>query len=171
MEPYSTDGMEEAKAFLRALATTGLSSVHGNFESEDDLMAAARRDGYRASLQSWREAVKILVVDKCASSDPYRALRSPIESHPARLREWVYEVCDYEGDPAWSRDQDYRERVEHLLSMAGRRPATGIIQQLTEEQLNGVGWLPNPFGLWTAVGNTSSRKLINWSKIRSMNGW
>ena len=165
----SSEGRKDAKAFLHDLTTRGLAQLVGKIETGDDLMAAAMHRGYTISLQGWCDAVRALVIEPYMSSDPLSALRSPTKSHSAPLREWVYEVCDHEGDSAWSRDEDYCARVEYILGTYGRKSDQVIQLHLSVEQLNGIGWLPDPFGLCTE--GEIARKLISWSKIKSLNGW
>ena len=151
-------------AFIRAISTGGdkVASL-GELDTESDLIDAAGRLGYAFSLQDWQSTVELLIYAYLEDSEDSELsmLQEPIESHSAALREWEYEVCDYEGDPTWSKEQDYRFRVDHLLEQLAYEPS--IFDYCDEGQLRGKGWLPFAFGLRTESG--FSNLVFSWRHI------
>ena len=57
----------------------------------------------------------------------------------------MFEVVDHEGDPAWTREEDYQSRVDHLLcQLVADRDYEA--DEFGDTQMAGEGWGVTPFG-------------------------
>jgi hypothetical protein len=120
---------------------------------------------YHFSSKQWQSAVADVVKEHFGPrrhEEIIRLLQEPISKHRENLREWVFEVVDYEGDPAWTPEEDYQHRVEHILPQLvadNGHEADG----LTDLQMAGKGWSLGPFGLHPEEPGTGMG--INWTEI------
>jgi len=171
-EPVMTDSPSSNPAvlFLTDLVSSDRGSrvwsgLSEGFLAESRLLEYAASVEYHFSSEQWQSAVADVVKEHFGPrrhEEIIRLLQEPTSKHRENLREWVFEVVDYEGDPAWTPEEDYQHRVEHILPQLvadSGYEADG----LTDLQMAGQGWGVMPFGLSTDGPGT--RTLISWTEI------
>ena len=131
----------------------------------------AHNYGYTFSLQDWESYVKEVIEGyKTKSTQEFRRtidlLSAPLENHCDGLKEYVFEICDYEGDPSWSKEEDYQYRVDYVIESLEDmvdESDQSLLSTCDQDQLEGKGWKINQLGLSCDTGH--SKRLISWDKI------
>lgn len=135
------------------------------------LVRTAESHGYSFVKEDWEWAVKKIIEahpdqQDNENCDVIECLKKPTKEHSDSLKEYVYEICDYEGDPDWDKEEDYRFRVEHVIATLQEQiedESAPLLLACTQEQLEGKGWVPNRFGISCCTGH--SWTTIKWSDV------
>ena len=141
------------------------SGLREGFLSESQLLEYAASLDYHFSSGEWQSAVSHIVEEYLGPKrheETIKLLQEPTSKHRENLREWVFEVVDHEGDPAWTPEEDYQYRVEHALrQLVADRGYEA--DEFSDLQMAGKGWGVMPLGLSTDGPGT--RTLIAWTEI------
>ena len=144
-----------------------------NYEKAVSTLVGAAEDvGFSFFKEDWEWVVKKIVETYLCQQERKNCsvielLKRPIKKHSDNLREYVYEICDYEGDPSWNKEEDYQFRVEYVIEALGDQMEDASVPMLcscSQEQIEGKGWLPNRFGISCCTGHFQTT--ISWSDIK-----
>lgn len=124
------------------------------------LVCTAESRGFPFLREDWERVIKKMIEaypDQQNREDRtvIELLKKPMEEHSVSLKESVYEICDYEGDPDWNEEEDYQFRVKYVIEALQKRlksDSVSLLRSCSQEQLEGKGWVPSRFGISCCTG-------------------
>ena len=136
------------------------------------LVRIAESHGFTFRKEDWERFVKKIIEayhDQRNNGDcnVIELLKKPTEEHSKDLKEYVFEICDHEGDPGWDKEEDYRFRVDYVIEALQDQmeddDSGSLLHSCSQEQLEGKGWVPGRFGISCCTG--CSWTTIQWSDV------
>jgi hypothetical protein len=137
------------------------------------LVRIAKSHGFTFLKEDWERVVKKIIEAypdqrNNRNCDIIELLRKPTKEHSKELKEYVFEICDYEGDPSWGKEKDYRFRVDYVIEALQNEmendDSGSLLHSCSQEQLDGKGWIPGGFGISCCTGHFQTT--INWRDIK-----
>lgn len=106
--------------------------------------------GFPFSKKEWESCIKEIICNYINNSKQenrkiIKLLKKPPNNHSEGLKKYVYEICDYGGDPEWNEKEDYYERVKYVIDVLQEQiedSSEYILSGCNQEQLQGKGWIP-----------------------------
>jgi hypothetical protein len=135
------------------------------------LVRIAESHGFSFLKKDWEWVVKKIIEGYPDQRDKgncsvIELLKKPTKEHSEDLKEYVYEICDHEGEPDWNKEEDYRFRVEYVIEALQDQmddDSGSLLHSCSQEQLEGKGWIPGRFGISCCTGY--SWTIIKWSDV------